>query len=108
MQTHEISCPNCGSGEGVVAPHETRICKYCGTHYLLRPPAPPEVAVPTHGPGAMQRHMFGDIAFAVAVMAALAVGAILLIVWTSGEDEARSKKWPSSNKWPGSYDAPRR
>jgi hypothetical protein len=109
MQTVEVSCPNCGSGEGVPAPHETRICKYCGTHYLLRPARQQEPQVPgeTGQSDATQHLRIGDIFFAVGVMALLAAGAVLLVVMTNDKEETRSN-WPSSNKWPSSYDAPRR
>ncbi|MCB9933901.1 MAG: hypothetical protein H6841_10820 [Planctomycetes bacterium] len=37
MQKIPLNCPNCGATEGTPAPHSSRICAYCGTHYLLRP-----------------------------------------------------------------------
>jgi hypothetical protein len=99
MATVEVSCPNCGASGGVPAPHETRICSFCGTHYLLRPVTAPAPEVDPERPSGQAVDVSAIIIAIVVMLVLLAVAAIIIVAINS--DEAPSNNLPRSYYAPG-------
>jgi hypothetical protein len=103
MQTVEVSCPNCGANQGTPAPHDSRICSFCGTHYLL---APHVQAVPDQTPQQEEE----DRRWLNLKMTAIALVALVILVigmiWLLTRERAPERV--PFNEWPGFYNAPRR
>jgi hypothetical protein len=102
VATIEITCPNCGASGGVAGPHETRICEFCGTHYLLRPVAnPPQAEERAYKhPSGPQADM-SAIVIAIMVMLLLIGGAAIAIVIANSDETPSNRTTPS-------YYSPRR
>lgn len=107
MGSVAIKCPNCGATEGTPAPHATRICAFCGTHYLLRPElrAEPEPVVPAGtiaDPGTNQQWF--NLGCVMVIVAAVFVGIVFLTAWLLRTDKPVEK-----SSMPGvvPYNAPR-
>jgi hypothetical protein len=96
VATVEITCPNCGASGGLPGPHETRICEFCGTHYLLRqhgaPPAEPE---PDPEAPVGQPVDASAIVIAVFIMVALMAAAAVIIVLANTGEGSSKKNTPS-------------
>lgn len=101
MATVEVSCPNCGASDGVLGPHKTRICKYCGTHYLLDRPKSPkaEEAGEELEDQAVEKDRISAILIAFGVVAILIL-IVVIAVLANREEEAPANDWPFSEYTP--------